>query len=505
MLNSVSRNINMKKSLIVFLSFLLLTGCVDSLDDYNVDTKKAPTVTAVTLFSNSLKGLIDALVTPNVSNNNYRLYVQQWAETTYLDEQRYNLTARAIPQALWQSMYRDVISDLTEAKKILNANTLLSAESKNNQLAQIEITEILAWSVLVNTFGDVPYSESMDPLKPLPKFDDAKTVYYSLLDRLDAALLLLNTTGPGFTAGDLIYKGDIAKWRKFGNSLYLRLLLRLSGKSEVSANCIAKIKEIVETNPTAYPIMASNDDAAVLRWTGVGALTSPFIGGVREQDWRAPDIAEFFINNLNRWADPRLTSNRWSIATYQGGYVGVPSGYAPGEGVVGKSYFQSTTSATTLMSEPLMGNIMNYSELQFILAEAAAKGWLSGSAGAYYNNAVLSGITFWIPTFAIPINTYLASGDMVWDDNATLGSKMEMIHVQKYYSLFWTDMEQWFEYRRTGYPVLPKGNGLRNNGIMPARLTYPVYVQSANADNYKAAVASQGADEINTQVWWQKP
>jgi hypothetical protein len=363
------------------------------------------------------------------------------------------------------------------------------------------------YSLLTDTYGDVPYFESNKGKEGdfTPKFDKQKDIYLDIFKKLEAADTLLNGAANVAGGSDPVYNGNALKWRKFGNSLYLRLLLRLSGKSEVSADCIAKIKEIVETNPAAYPIMASNDDAAVLRWTGVGALTSPFIGGVREQDWRAPDIAEFFINNLNRWADPRLTSNRWSIATYQGGYAGVPSGYAPGEGVVGKSYFQSTTSATTLMSEPLMGNIMNYSELQFILAEAAAKGWLSGSAGAYYNNAVLSGITFWIPTFAIPINTYLASADMVWDDNATLGNKMEMIHVQKYYSLFWTDMEQWFEYRRTGYPVLPKGNGLRNNGIMPARLTYPVYVQSANADNYKAAVASQGADEISTQVWWQKP
>jgi hypothetical protein len=363
------------------------------------------------------------------------------------------------------------------------------------------------YSLLTDTYGDVPYFESNKGKEGdfTPKFDKQKDIYLDIFKKLEAADTLLNGAANVAGGSDPVYNGNALKWRKFGNSLYLRLLLRLSGKSEVSADCIAKIKEIVETNPTAYPIMASNDDAAVLRWTGVGALTSSFIGGVREQDWRAPDVAEFFINNLNQWADPRLTSTRWSIATYQGGYAGVPSGYAPGEGVVGKSYFQSTTSATTLMNEPLMGNIMNYSELQFILAEAAAKGWLSGSAGAYYNNAVLSGITFWIPTFAIPINTYLASADMVWDDNATLGNKMEMIHVQKYYSLFWTDMEQWFEYRRTGYPVLPKGNGLRNNGIMPARLTYPVYVQSANADNYKAAVVSQGADEISTQVWWQKP
>ena len=156
------------------------------------------------------------------------------------------------------------------------------------------------------------------------------------------------------------------------------------------------------------------------------------------------------------------------------------------------------------MNDPLMGNIMNYSELQFILAEAAAKGWIAGDAATYYKNGVQAGITFWIPTYAVPIDTYLTGADITWDNAAPLDEKMEMIHVQKYYSMFYTDFEQWFEYRRTGHPVLPKGNGLRNNGIMPARLQYPVYVQSANPDSYKAAVAAQGADEISTQVWWQK-
>ena len=90
------------------------------------------------------------------------------------------------------------------------------------------------------------------------------------------------------------------------------------------------------------------------------------------------------------------------------------------------------------------------------------------------------------------------------DAPAGTDSKMEEIHLQKYYSLFLTDMQQWFEYRRTGHPNLPKGPGLRNGGVMPARMTYPVYVQSANPTNYKIAVESQGADLISTNVWWQK-
>src|SRR5690606_25474975 len=102
-----------------------------------------------------------------------------------------------------------------------------------------------------------------------------------------------------------------ARWRKFGNSLYLRLLLRVSGKSEVAADAIAKIQEILEVNPSKYPIFVNNDESAVLRWTGVAPFVSPYIN-VREQDFRAPGIASFFIDNLVIWGDPRIDISQGS-------------------------------------------------------------------------------------------------------------------------------------------------------------------------------------------------
>jgi hypothetical protein len=82
---------------------------------------------------------------------------------------------------------------------------------------------------------------------------------------------------------------------------------------------------------------------------------------------------------------------------------------------------------------------------------------------------------------------------------------MEMIHIQKYYAMFLVDFQQWFEYRRTGYPILPRGPGLANGGKMPSRLNYPLITQSTNPSGYKDAVAAQGPDDINTLVWWQRP
>lgn len=372
------------------------------------------------------------------------------------------------------------------------------------------------YSMLTDTYGDVPYNKALlarDSSKYEAPFDRQKDIYMGIFANLDSAnqLLQKNTSISG--ASDPVYGGNVSLWRKFGNSLYLRLLLRLSGKAEVADYCKQKIKDIVETSAASYPIMASNAESAILRWTGIAPFSSPFMT-IREQDFRAVAIAKFFIDNLVAWNDPLIdiptygTNGicRWAIAPYQGSFMGVPSGYSATDPVQKYSYFYSTSSTSTLMNEPLTGMIMNYSELEFILAEAHVKGFITtGAAQAYYEDAVKNRIMLWLPNWSIPVTSYLANAGMTWNNNATVDQKMEMIHLEKYYALFLTDLQQWFEYRRTGHPVLPKGPGLQNNGVMPARMTYPVYVQSTNPTNYKAAIAVQGPDAISTQVWWQKP
>ncbi|QEM02766.1 SusD/RagB family nutrient-binding outer membrane lipoprotein [Mucilaginibacter rubeus] len=495
----------MKRNGYILISMMMLfvsimSSCKKDFIELNTDPNGTPNALPQQLLAPALVNTLGTNMLRARNFNNELMQVTVDPGDSEGKVFRYDIK-RTWADATWNAWY----TQLTNFKDIY---TIASKEVTYNKtyMGISLICQSWLYSLLTDTYGDVPYFDSNKGKDGnfTPKFDKQKDIYLDIFKNLEAADTLLNASANVVAGSDPVFSGNALKWRKFGNTLYLRLLLRVSGKADVSADVIAKIKQIVDTNPDAYPIMGSNDDSAVLRWTGSGALTSPFIGGVREQDWRQPGVCEFFVNNLAKWADPRLVNNRWSISSYQGGIQGIPSGYAPGENVGIKSYFQSTTSTTTLMNDPLMGNIMNYSELQFILAEAAAKGWIAGDAATYYKNGVQTGITFWIPTYTVPIDTYLAGADITWDNAAPLDEKMEMIHVQKYYSMFYTDFEQWFEYRRTGHPVLPKGNGLRNNGIMPARLQYPVYVQSANPDSYKAAVAAQGADEISTQVWWQK-
>jgi hypothetical protein len=500
----------MKKiSFILVLISVLLSSCTKDFQNINTDPNNIPNALPPQLLAPALVSTLSLNMLRNRNFNNELMQV-----TVDLSDGDGRVFRYDYRSNFADNLYNGWYSELTNFKDIYKT----ASQELNYNRSYMGISLICqSWiySMLTDTYGDVPYFQSnlaKDSAIYEPKFDAQKDIYLDIFNKLDSANRLL-ATGTAITASaDPVFNGNVARWRKFGNSLYLRLLLRVSAKPETSALAIAKIKEIVDTNPGGYPIIASVDESAILRWTGVAPYVSPYVG-LREQDFRSPGLASFFIDHLSDWSDPRIdiptwgvnSINRWGIAPYQGRYIGIPSGYAPGENPVKGSYFYSNTSTTSLMNDPLTGMMLNYAEVKFILAEAALKGWINGSAATFYTDGALASIRQWLPNWNLSIDDFLIKADIQWLDALSFDEKMERIHLQKYYALFLVDLQQWFEYRRTGHPILPKGTGLRNNGVMPARMTYPVYVQSTNPTNYKLAVAKQGADVISTQVWWQKP
>jgi hypothetical protein len=495
---------------ILLICTVAASSCTKDFQETNTDPNNTPNALPQQLLAPALVNTVSYNMMRNRNFNNELMQVTVDMGDNEGKVFRYDYRSN------WSDyLYNGLYSELTNFKDMYSIAATPVARNESYMGISL-ICQSWIYSVLTDTYGDIPYSQSNRARVNgvyEPAFDRQKDIYTDILLKLEEANTLLTLNKAIVASSDPVYNGNAAKWRKFGNSLYLRLLLRISGKAEVSAMASAKIKDIVDTHASAYPIMASNDESAILRWTAVGPYTSPYVTGVREQDFRAPGIASFFIDNLVIWGDPRIdvptygsnNINRWGIATYQGAFLGVPSGYSPGTNPIRKSYFYSNTSTTSLMTEPLAGMMMNYAELKFILAETAVKGWVNGTGETYYNDGILNGIKLWLPAWNVPITTYTAAADITWKPTATLEERMEQIHLQKYYALFLTDMQQWFEYRRTGHPALPMGAGLRNNGVMPARMTYPVYVQSTNPTNYHLAVAAQGPDLISTQMWWQKP
>lgn len=395
---------------------------------------------------------------------------------------------------LWNNWY----VQLTNFKDMYRtAEELYAVEADkvyNTYMGISLICQSWVFSLLTDTYGDIPYFEACKGKEGeiMPAFDSQQSIYQDIFQQLEKANALL-AEGANLpedqSTSDPIFFGDAAKWRKFGNSLYLRLLLRISGKDDTAA---IQIADILETNTSEYPVMESNDDSAMLLWTGVKPYTSPFYN-MRDADWRLTKMAEFFLDNLNKWNDPRREA--WATRI-NGIWEGMPSGYAVGEEVYAKSL-----PLLALKDDPRLGNMLNYAEVEFIRAEAAVKGYISSSAETHYLNGITAALLSW--GYPVPAG-YLDNPQLKWDESESFDDKMAKIHLQKYYALFYTDLQQWFENRRTGLPSLPKGEGLLNNKEMPSRLCYPVYLQTTNRENYFNAVAAQGPDNINTKVWWQR-
>lgn len=509
-----------KLAVAVAIFSMVISSCTKGFEEMNTDPNTVPTVLPSQLLGPALVNTVTLGMMRNRNFNNELMQVTVAPSDAEGQVFRYDYRS-----TFSDYLYNGYYTQLKNFKDVYKFSADSGANFNRSYQGISLICQSWIYSILTDTYGDVPYFQSnlgRDSLNFEPAFDRQKDIYLDIFDKLELANSLLSANTPIAGVSDPVYYGNVSLWRKFGNALYLRLLLRVSGKAEVSTRVIEKIKEIAETNASSYPKISSNAESAILRWTGVSPFISP-LNSIREQDFRQPGLASFFIDNLVNWNDPRIDIptygtggfNRWGIAAVSGKFFGLPSGYAPNTNPVKGSYFFSNTSARSLQTDSLTGMMMNFAEVQFILAEAALKGWISGSAETFYNSGAENSITLWLPNWksiinpvtGLPnnINTYLINADIEWEPGASFDEKMERIHLQKYYALFLVDLQQWFEYRRTGRPNLPKGPGLRNNGIMPARMTYPVYVQSTNPTNYKRAVEAQGPDVISTQVWWQKP
>ena len=373
------------------------------------------------------------------------------------------------------------------------------AVQQNNKNYQAISMVMNAWlySNLTDTFGDIPFSEASRVEEGItqPKFDKQKDIYVKLLDDLKAAnaLFVTNTTLAG---QDLFYNANndvngITYWKKFCNTLSLRLLTRILKKNG-EIDVYARIQEIVN-NPTVYPIFQSNAESALMNVTGIAPMLPPL---ARPQDFTSyRAVGEFFVNTLNDNKDPRMaqffTQAKNLSDNKNIGYKGAPVAYTNGTTFT----YQPSNFNQNLAKAPLKVLILPYAELQFILAELAFKGIITGNAQTYYENGVKAAIEQW--GAVVPAN-YFANPKVAYDGT------LERIMLQKYVALFFVDQQQWFEHKRTGYPVLPNNGGLLNDGKMPQRLLYPTQPKILNSANYNAAVQSLGGDNINVKDWWNQ-
>jgi hypothetical protein len=487
----------MKKIFAFLMLALAFVGCTKDFDEDLIDPKNPTTVPAPMLFANAQRNLVDQMVTPNVNSGIFRLISQHWANTTYPEESRYDLVARNIPQNFWNTLYRDVLMDFRESSKVIEADQALNATVKANQLAVIEVMEVYTWSVLVNTFGDIPYSEALNPDIIYPKYDDDAAIYADLFARLDAAINTLNQ-GAGSTSfggSDLLYGGNIGRWVKFANSLKLKLGMTVADVDPQRA--ATAVSEAV-----AAGVFTSAADNAVFKYTATTPNVNPVWSNLVQSGRNDFVPAAPLVDRMNNLNDPRRAAY---FTLHEGAYVG---------GIYGNNNtwanYSHVNPAITAPDRPAI--LLGYDEVEFYLAEAAARGFITGVPADHFRKAITASMELW-GVAAGQITSYLAQPELAADLAALAApgaggtlteAQRRALGVQKWIALYERPFHAWTEYRRLDYPQLqapaPEYRPVYNT--VPVRYPYPPTEQTLNQENVTAAASAIGGDEATTRIFW---
>jgi hypothetical protein len=480
----------MKRIIAMLAIGLSMTACVS--EDINTDPNTAYTTVPGSLINYAQKELSDYVNTPSVNENNFRLTMQYWQETIYVNESNYDFTNRNVSNTIFVDNYVNVINNLGKARDLILAYTPTTAEAptwdvnKKNLLAIIDITEVYTYQMLVDTFGNIPYTQATNLTAfPLPKYDDAAIIYQDLIARINTDIANLDITGTGyatFSSGDKIYAGNIAKWKVFANSLKLKLGIAIADANPALAQTTAQAA-------IAAGVMTSPADNAQFQYLAPSPNYNPLYENLRASGRNDFIAGKTLVDYMNTTNDPRISKYYTPLAN--GTYVG----QAIGQGGAFNSYSHIGAFAYTATTP---GIILNYTEVAFYIAEANAR-WNTGSAAAAYNTAVTASIVEWGGTTS-QATSYLVTNPF----NAANWKKS--IGEQAWVALFNQGITSWNFWRRLDFPVLtaPASAITNAGGKVPVRMAYPVLEQQVNNTNWKAASDAIGGDLLTTKIFWDK-
>ena len=483
------------KSLIVFGFIALSSGCTKDFDDINTNPNAPTAVNSGLLLPQIERDMMGSLLGETWGIGN--IVIQHTAKNQFVNEDRY----------LWgdlTSIWNNVYDNMRDVQNII-AQSEASGEKNYQGIALV----LKSWmfSLATDAYGDVPYSQATlaKAGQNFPAYDPQEQIYNGILADLKKANDLLGTSGE-VVAGDIIFGGDAAKWKKLANSLRIRYLLRISKKRDVSAD----LKAILD-NPTTNPIFGSVADNAVYTFSATSPDQFPLFSA-RSGSFNEFRASKTLLDTLQSLSDPRMPiffrPTPSTIGTANPVYVGIPNGlndvdalqYNGGpqkQSTIGTLYYED--AVTTKGLSIAKGVLMTYAELQFLLAEAAETGLITGDAKTYYENGVNASFAFYGIT---PPADYLTRAQTKYEGTST--EKLAKIGFQKWVSLYFQGLEAWFDWRRTGIPALKAGPSNQNGDKIPVRFRYPISEQALNDASYKAAIARQGADELNSKMWYLK-
>lgn len=498
---------------IVFLLLIGTVSCDKDFDELNINKTAATTVNPVFLLNNAVinsapvfstiiyeTGIVQQMVSPN---------------SGVLTGANFNQDSRDNTSQNWQRYYRNVIIN---TQSIISQSSTLSTRTNLVQMARI--LQAHAFMILTDTYGDIPYTDAGKGYTDqifLPKYDSQQSIYSSIIKELTDASTALDGTKTIETA-DVIYGGDVVKWRKFANSLLLRAGMRLSKVDATQAQqVVAKAVQggLIEVNADNASIRHDanyvNPNGNVLNATEAANLymAAPFVDYLKGT--KDPRLKAIGVRYVGVKSGAEQTAAKASLDTAL--FVGMPMGFDNNTistqvtkfGLA--SFYDFTQVDRTRMGKNTAPTfLVTASQTQLLLAEAVQRGWATGVVADIYNKAVklhMEQLASFDARSAIPtaeIDAYLVANPY----NAA--KALEQINTQYWISSFLNGPEAFANFRRSGFPSLTPNPfpGKSIKGTFIRRLTYPNSEISVNKANVDAAIGRQGADDLDSKVWWDK-
>jgi hypothetical protein len=503
-------------SIIVILTF---SSCDKNLEKLNENTISPTTLDPVLMLNQAIinssapfktlvfdLGVVQQMVTPNggvVAGANF------------------NQDNRDVTTApVWAVYYQGVIKNTHDA-----LTKLKDLPARANLYNMIRIYQSYAFMVLTDEYGDIPYTEGGAGFTSnvlFPKYDKQQDVYDGIIKELTEASAALNASGV-VESGDLLYAGNIAKWKKFANSLLLRAGMRLIKVDPARAQSVA-------TAAITAGVITDNADDAYIRHDA--NYTNQLGGGLNGSEAANFYLTKPFVDRLKSTNDPRLSAIavRYVGATSGNGQtaaagnttaavqIGMPMGkdngtivaQATADGLASfYDYSQADRRRILTISSPAF--LVTASQTLLLMAEARFRNWITTSTAAQYFS---DGIKAHMDQMALfnPASAVSASARDTYVSNTPLsaGTELEQINTQYWISSFLNGPEAFANFRRSGFPALtanPYGqpsNPDVPNGTFIRRLTYPTSEIAVNTNSVNEAISRQGADKLSTRIWWDK-
>ncbi len=515
---------------IAFLAVTLLAGCDSNFEELNKNPNAYTEPVINSLFS-SVALRAAGVSAPQHNNKEAGCFMQyytslnavQWAGDKYLFSDNYN-------GRLWRVTYPETMKETVQLLHLLQDDPEMV-----NQYNIVRIMKVYIMHRVTDMYGDVPYFEAgLGYISGVykPKYDRQSEIYADMLKELDEAAVALDPSKPSYGPADFVYDGDVVKWKRFAYSMMLRLGMRLTKVDAAMAETWVK-------KAIAGGVMQSNDDLArmiheasprsLVNWSadqirgaegvnpaaegrGLLKMNKTFIDHLKEtNDPRMPFLVTLWEGNVNVANLPQSTEPERQ--------KGLPGGYDNNsirtiipnwDSDMLREYSEPNIHTFLDLTSPDI--FQSCAEVKLLLAEAALRGWTTGSSREYYEDAVRCSLGeqelfpngMGRDAALVAANDYLAANP--YPENGTFDEQMEQIHTQFWVAVFPNNLEVYANWRRTDYPKLIPTNypGNETGGVIPRRLVYLVEEKTLNTENYEAAIAAQGPDLMLTSVWWDK-